>query len=232
MPKHELVLIPGLVCDEKIWFNQVDHLGDIANCTIPKVAGSDTISGLANEVLTSAPEYFAVAGFSMGGYVALQMLRQAPNRITRLALLDTSSRADAPEKKDARLKTIGACEHGKFSEIIADMLNVLLHPSRQKSDLARFVLKMADRVGPEAFIRRHKAIMSRRDSKDILQGCSVPVRVICGRQDAMSSVEEHADIAEFAPMGRLSIIEECGHMSPIESPYATSALMRDWLIYN
>lgn len=230
--KQALVLLPGLVCDDAIWINQVRHLDEIADMTIPPLVESDEISAQARHVLENTPENFALAGFSMGGYVALEMLRQAPERITRLALLDTTSRLDTPEKTAGRQQAIQRCEDGRFQDVIRDMLAVLLHPSRQTSPLADFVTGMADRVGSDCFVRRHKTIMSRQSCVESLQSCKVPVRVICGRQDAMTSVEEHKELAALVPDARLSIIEECGHMTPIETPHATSALLRDWLLYN
>ncbi len=232
MSKQALLLLPGLVCDDAIWVNQVRHLDEIADMTIPPLVESDDIAEQAQHVLAKAPEEFALAGFSMGGYVALEMLRQAPERITRLALLDTTSRLDTPEKTAGRQQAIRRCEEGQFQDVIRDMLAVLLHPSRQESQLADFVISMADRVGSDCFVRRHKTIMSRQSCVENLRSCQVPVRVICGRQDAMTSVEEHQELAALVPGARLSIIEECGHMTPIETPHATSALLRDWLIYN
>ena len=232
MSKQNLVLIPGLVCDEQVWRHQAEFLSDIAEIIIPPVVKSSTMSGLAEEVLAISAETFAVAGFSMGGYVAMEMYRQAPERISRLALLDTTARDDTKIKAAARISAIQACEDGKFENVIDGMISILLHPVHQQTPLSEIVSRMAGRVGSEAFVRRHRAMQSRQDSRDLISSCNIPVRAICGRQDAMCSVEEHEEIANLAKYGRLSVIEECGHMTILERPHAATALLRDWLIYD
>lgn len=232
MTKQNLVLIPGLVCDDQVWQHQSKFLSDIAEIIIPPVHKNPTMAGLAEEVLATSPETFAVAGFSMGGYVAMEMYRQAPERISRLALLDTTARSDTNLKAEGRVNAIQACEKGKFENVINGMISILLHPAHQKGPLLEFVPRMAGRVGSEAFVRRHRAMQSRNDSRDLIASCNIPVRAICGRQDAMCSLEEHEEIADLASYGRLSIIEECGHMTILERPHAATALLRDWLIYD
>lgn len=228
---QDIVLVPGSVCDAQVWHNQVDHLSDLVRPLVPTVDDADTMQELARGVLEAAPSRFALAGFSMGGYVALEMVRQAPHRITRLALLDTSARSDTPETIAHRKETITACETGRYPEVVERMMTVLLHVKRQGEPLADFVRKMMGRVGPGVFAARNRAMMTRSDSRDLLSEIEVPVRVIYGRQDAMSSLDVHMEMAQLAPQGRLSIIEESGHMSIIERPHAVSALMRDWLLY-
>jgi pimeloyl-ACP methyl ester carboxylesterase len=115
--------------------------------------------------------------------------------------------------------------------VVEGMMSVLLHPDRQGGPLTDLVRAMTARIGPEVFARRHRAMLIRADSRDLLRAVDLPVRVICGRQDAMSSLTEHEEMAGLAPGGRWSIIEDCGHMSIIEQPHAVSALLRDWLVY-
>jgi len=208
------------------------HLADIADISVPPVTEGSSMTEMARIVLEAAPPNFALAGFSMGGYIALEMLRQAGGRITRLALLDTSARADTPKKAEWRKTTITACERGEFAKIIEGMMPLLLHKDQQNGRLPAFVREMAGRIGADAFLRRHHAIGTRQDSRDILRGTLQPVRSICGRQDGMSSIEEHEEIASLAPYGRCSIIEDCGHMTIVERPQATTALLRDWLLYD
>lgn len=233
MSEHQnLVLVPGLVCDAAVWRNQVAHLDDVAACVIPAVTDGETMADMARTALAAAPDRFALAGFSMGGYVALEMLRQAPERVTRLALVDTSARGDTLEKSAWRRKAIAACERGEYAVVIEDMIKILLHPDHQREPLLGFVRAMTERVGAVVFARRQRAQMTRSDSRDLLAQTDIIVRVICGRQDAMSSLAEHAEIAQLASRGRLSIIEECGHMSVLERPHAVSALLRDWLLFD
>lgn len=230
--RQHLVLVPGLICDAAVWQHQVAHLEDIAHATIPSVDAHETMADMARSVLDEAPDRFALAGFSMGGYIALEVLRQAPERVTRLCLVDTSARTDTPGKRAWREKAIADCARGQYRDVIAAMFSILLHPDHQREPLLGSVRNMAERIGADVYVRRQRAQMTRSDSRELLASTPISVRVICGRQDAMSSYAEHAEMAQAAPRGRLSIIEECGHMAPIERPHAVSALMRDWLVYD
>lgn len=230
--KQNLLLIPGLVCDAAVWRHQVAHLADVAAVSVPPVTQGDGIAEMARIVLEAAPQTFALAGFSMGGYIALEMLRQASGRVTRLALLDTSARGDTPQKAEWRRMAIAACERGEFVSVIEGMMPILLHPEQQNGLLPPFVREMVGRVGVEAFVRRHRAIGTRQDSRDLLKAATQPVRSICGRQDGMSTIDEHVEIAELAQRGRFSVIEECGHMTILERPQAATALLRGWLLYD
>lgn len=230
--RGRLVLVPGLVCDAQVWHHQVRHLDDVADIHVPAVDTGDTMAQMAARVLASAPPQFALAGFSMGGYVALEMLRQAPERILRLALLDTSARTDTPGKAAGRRAAIEAIARGHYRDVVEGMMPVLLHPNHRAGPLPGFVREMTGRLGPEVFARRHEAMLTRSDSRDLLRAADQPVRVICGRQDGMSTLAEHEEMADLAARSRWSIIEECGHMSIIERPHAVSALLRDWLLYD
>ena len=230
--KPKLVLVPGLVCDATVWGYQAAHLADIAEISVPAVADGETMAKMARIALAEAPPSFALAGFSMGGYVALEMLRQAPDRITRLALLDTSARGDSAKKAEWRRNVISACERGEYNAVIEGMMPVLLHADRQSGALPTFVRTMAGRVGGDVYLCRQYAIATRQDSRELLRAFTRPVRAICGRQDGMSTIEEHEEIAALAPRGRFSLIEDCGHMTILEQPQAATALLRDWLLYD
>jgi len=227
-----LVLVPGLVCDVEIWRHQIDHLGDLANIIVPPATDGDSMQEMAARALEDCPSEFALAGFSMGGYIALEMMRRASGRITKLALLDASARADTQTKAQSRKAAIAACEAGDFSDVIEGMLKILLHPDHQHPPHTDFVRAMSARVGAEAFARRHKVIGGRPDSRELLANLEIPVRAVFGRQDAMSTLEEHEEMARLPKNGRLSIIEDCGHMTIRERPYAATALLRDWLLYD
>lgn len=229
--RQTLVLLPGLVCDAEVWDYPSRYLSDITECRIMESRGSDTVAEFAQEVLDTVTGPFAIAGFSMGGYVAMEVLRQAPEKVTRLAVLDATARGETPEKTEGRLKAIAKCDAGNYEEAIEDMLPLLLHPERLGDPLADRVRAMAVRVGVDDFVRRHRAIMGRQASLDLIESADIPVRVICGRDDRLASLEEHQQIADLAPRGRLSIIEDCGHMPPLEQPQAATALLRDWLLY-
>lgn len=231
MARQDLILVPGLICDDELWSHARAHLSDIANCIVVPADSADTMQGMARDVLAAAPKRFAIAGFSMGGYVATEVLRQAPDRVTRLALLDTSSRVDTAEKAAGRRRTIADCENGRFDQVINAFVPQLLHPDRMVEPLADRVRAMGHRVGAARFARRHRAMLTRSAPRDVLEAFKGPVRVVTGRSDRLTPLQEHQELADWS-RGRLSIVEDCGHMPPLERPQAATALLRDWLLYD
>ncbi|MEH6754110.1 MAG: alpha/beta fold hydrolase [Alphaproteobacteria bacterium] len=227
-----LLLIPGLLCDPDLWSHQVDHLGDIADVSVADITGGETMQSLAKQVLDQAPDRFALAGLSMGGYVAHEIMRQAPERVERLALLDTAGRADTDEQKERRGQLIEMSRIGKFRGVTDRLLPILIHEDRLSDDaLTERVKLMAERVGPEAFHRQQKAIMSRPDSRPQFSDYDLPTLILCGRQDALTPVALHEEMADLIPGCRLAIIEDSGHLSTMEQPQAATALLRQWLLY-
>jgi pimeloyl-ACP methyl ester carboxylesterase len=182
-------------------------------------------------VLREAPfEKFALAGLSMGGYVALEMMRQAAHRVLKLALLDTSARADTPEQTRKRRDFISLAERGRFLGITHALLPLLVHRSHlANQELVSTIKEMAKNTGKDAFIRQERAIISRTDSLPLLERIACPTLVLCGRQDALTPLERHEEMAERIPGSRLEIVEDCGHLSAMERPAETSAALRRWL---
>jgi len=229
--RQPLVLIPGLLCDALMWQPQVAALADIAECWIADHTRSDTMGKVATDVLDQAPfPEFALAGLSMGGYVALEILRRARRRVRRLALLDTSARADTPEQSQSRRGFISLAERGRFRGVTNALLPMLVHPSRVGDpQLVTTIKTMAKNTGQEAFIREERAIMSRTDGLPILGGIACPTLVLCGRQDALTPLERHEEMARTIPGSKLEIIEDCGHLSTLERPAEVNAALRRWL---
>jgi pimeloyl-ACP methyl ester carboxylesterase len=231
--KPQLVLVPGLLCDAELWAHQISHLEDIAECHVGDTRRDDTIAGMADTILKAAPRRFALAGLSMGGYVCFEIMRQAPERVFRLALLDTAAPADTEERKRTRLDLIRLAEIGEFRGVAPRLLPQFIHPDRlQDGTLTDAVMDMTQRVGKEAFLRQQHAIMGRIDSRPHLAAINVPTLVLCGREDALTPVERHVEIAGAIPGARLAIIEDCGHLTTMERPQAVTALMRDWMLYD
>jgi pimeloyl-ACP methyl ester carboxylesterase len=227
-----LVLLPGLLCDGDLWAHQVAHLGEAARPTVADLGEGGTIGALAGRVLDGAPDRFALAGLSMGGYVALEIVRRAPDRVVKLALLDTNARADSPEQTARRRALLDVAARGGFDRIAPAMLPSLVHPDRLgDAGLAGRLRDMAARIGATAFARQQGAIIGRPDSRPGLAAIGCPTLVLCGRQDAICPVELHAEIAGSIPGARLAVVEDCGHMSAMERPQAVTALLRDWLLY-
>ena len=188
------------------------------------------MSEMARTVLDAAPERFALAGLSMGGYIALEIMRVAPERVTRLALLDTSARADTLEQTATRRELIELSQEGRFDEIPRKLLPNIVHPDRLYDErLTSTVFVMAEAVGLEAFVRHEEAIIGRPDSRKGLPGIACPTLVLCGREDALTPVYLHEEMADLIPDSRLRVIAECGHLSTLERPEAVTAALREWL---
>ena len=228
--KPPLVLLPGLLCDRELWRNQVEALGDIASPRVADLTLDDSIASMARRVLATAPASFDLAGLSMGGYCALEIVRQAPKRVRRLALLDTGARADTSEQSSRRRGLIELAEKGEFKGVTPRLLPLLLHPDRLKDkNLTDRVTAMADRVGKAAFIRQQKAIMGRIDSRPFLPKIACPTLVLCGRQDQLAPPALHEEMRDLIPGSVLHIVEDSGHLSTMEQPREASVVLRRWL---
>jgi pimeloyl-ACP methyl ester carboxylesterase len=166
----------------------------------------------------------------MGGYVAQEIMRQAPDRVEKLALLDTSARADTPEQTARRRGLIELSEKGEFKGVTPRLLPLLIHSARHEDEpLGAIVMGMAERVGKEAFLRQQKAIMGRPDGREDLRRIACPTLVLCGRQDALTPLALHEEIAGLVPGAKLLVVEDCGHLSTLEKPATVTAAMRQWL---
>ncbi|MBK5102721.1 MAG: alpha/beta fold hydrolase [Burkholderiales bacterium] len=231
MERPPLVLVPGLLCDAQLWRHQVENLSDTADIWIADHTRSDTMAGVARDVLADAPfASFALAGLSMGGFVALEIMRQAPRRVTRLALLDTTATADLREQTLQRMEFIALAESGEFHWITEILLPLYLHPSRlAEPALAGVIRAMAENIGKDAFVRQEKAIVSRADSLGLLPAIDCPTLVLCGRQDERTPLARHEEIAAAIAGARLEVIEDCGHLSTLERPAEVNAALRRWL---
>ena len=226
-----LVLVPGLLCDRRLWRHQVEGLSDLAGPVhVPDVTWQDSVAGMARSVLDAAPERFALAGLSMGGYVSLEVARQAPERVEALALLDTSARPDTPEQTEARLALVGLARSGRFDEVWRLLLPRIVHPDRvEDPEIRSTVREMAHAVGPEGFERQERAIIGRPDSRGGLPTISCPTLVLCGKDDALTPPQLHEELADGIPGARLCQIDDCGHLSTLERPEAVTRAMRAWL---
>lgn len=231
MNRFPLVLVPGLLCDAQLWQPQVEGLADIADIWIADHTRSGTMAGVARDVLADAPfASFALAGLSMGGYIALEIMRQASRRVARLALLDTVAGADLPEQTQRRMDFIALAQRGHFARVTETLLPLLTHPSRHgERPLADTIRSMARNIGVTAFIRQEHAIMSRTDSLGLLATIACPTLVLCGRQDALTPLARHEDMSARIGGARLEVIDDCGHLSTLEKPADVNAALRRWL---
>lgn len=229
--RQQLILLPALLCDQALYAHQAESLTDLVDVTIADVTKHDTMAALAKSVLDNAPsKTFSLAGLSMGGYIAQEIMRQAPERVSRLALIDTSPYADTPEQTERRRNFIEMTRHGQFKGVTSRLLPMYIHPDRMHDkDLIDLIQGMAARVGKDVFLKQQNAIITRPDGLNDLTKIRCPTMILCGRQDALSPLAVHEEMADRIPDAKLVVIEDCGHMSTIERPYAVTAAMRYWL---
>ncbi len=228
--KIPLALCPGLLLDERLWQHAIPALDDLADCRVADFSTQDSGRAMAESVLAMMPERFALCGLSMGGYVALEVMRLAPERVTRLALLDTRARLDTAEEAARRRGLIELAQKGRFKGVTPKLLPILLHPDHlEDGALTALVMDMAARIGRDGFLRQQNAIMTRSDFLPLLPAIAVPTLVLCGREDRLTSLEMHEEIAAAVPGAELVVVEACGHLSPLEQPAATNAALRAWL---
>jgi pimeloyl-ACP methyl ester carboxylesterase len=229
--KIPLVLLPGLVCDAALWARQVAALAAIAEPVVADLTRDESLPAMARRVLAEAPLRFALAGLSMGGYLAQEIMRQAPERVIRLALLDTSARADTPERAAQRRGLIELAQKGEFKGITPRLLPQWIHPDRlHDQDLTRDIMAMTQRVGRDAYLRQMRATMGRPDGRPDLPRIAVPTLVLCGREDLSTPLALHQEIAALIPGATLVVVERCGHLSTMERPDDVSSALRHWLI--
>jgi pimeloyl-ACP methyl ester carboxylesterase len=228
-PLEPVVFLPGLLCDQALWHHQVRALADVSAPMVADLTLDSSIAAMARRTLAAAPPCFSLVGLSMGGYVALEIMRQAPERVRRLALVDTSARGDSPERIAERQAGMTSLRHGKFVGITRRLLGDLVHPRHFEDHVAAEMRSMALRVGGDAFLRQQQAIMTRPDARASLAAFTVETLIVVGEDDRVTPVE-HAEEMHAAIAGsRLHVIPDCGHMPALEEPDLLSELLRDWL---
>jgi pimeloyl-ACP methyl ester carboxylesterase len=228
--ERHIVFLPGLLCDEALWAHQTAHLSDTAEVMVGDLTRDESVSDMAERILEEAPDTFALAGLSMGGYVAQEIMRQEPERVERLALIDTQARADTAEQVKTRKDLIRIASMGKFKGVTPRLLPNLVHEDRLDDPSVRdVVLGMAERVGQAAFVRQQSAILGRKDGRGDLHAIRVPTVVLCGRQDILTPPTLHQEMVDSIPGARLVIVENSGHLAPLEQPVGVTAVLRYWL---
>ncbi|GAB4557671.1 MAG: alpha/beta fold hydrolase [Rhizobacter sp.] len=228
------VLLPGLLCDRAVWQAQIDAIGP---CHVADYAALDSLPAMAAHVLATAPAGpLAVAGHSMGGRVAFEMWRQAPERIERLALLDTSyhplDEGEAGEAERAgRMSLLATARRDGMRTMAREWAPGMLHPSQQHSPVFEAVLDMFERKTPDVFAAQINALLTRPDCTELLATIRCPTLLLCGRDDAWSPPARHEHMQRHISGSRLVIIETCGHMSTMEQPAAVSSALTEWLTW-
>ncbi|TAH33138.1 MAG: alpha/beta fold hydrolase [Alphaproteobacteria bacterium] len=230
-----ILFIPGLLCDQRLFAAQIAHLTDKgANCVVADITGFDRTVSLAESVIKrnlSTATNWAVVALSMGGYVAFDLLRLASDKISRLVLMNTSARADTDEQKQVRQGLIELADKGQFNGVTPRLLPRLLHPHNLSNDkLTSLVRTMAESVGKESFIRQQTAIMHRPDNRSLLPTITQPTMIIAGEGDIITPPEILREISGSIKGAKYTQIPNTGHLPPLESPLQINHLLDDFIL--
>ncbi|MDJ0631252.1 MAG: alpha/beta hydrolase [Rhodobacter sp.] len=225
-----LVLLPGMMCDARLFLPQIVALSSETSVQVAPVTQSDSIEKIARNALAKAPETFALAGLSMGGIVAMEMLSLAPKRITRIALMDTNCQSEMPNVAAAREPQIVRVKAGRLQEVMRDEMKPnYLAPGPQRLEVLNTVMQMALDLGPEVFVRQSRALQRRPDQQATLRRAKIPALILCGEHDALCPIRRHEFMAHLMPNAELQIISEAGHLPTLERPEIVTQLLRRWL---
>jgi pimeloyl-ACP methyl ester carboxylesterase len=225
-----IVLIPGLTCTPRLYAEQITALWQFGPVTVADHRRDDSMAAIARRILAAAPPRFALAGLSMGGYIAFEIMRQAPERVARLALLDTGARGDTPEQTERRKVVIALAKEGRYAEVPEIAFPVYVHRDRHGDEALKAIVRaMAAETGAEAFLRQQQAIISRPDSRPGLGAIRCPTLVLVGEGDMATPPELAQEIAAGIPGSRLVIVPGSGHLSTLEKPEAVTAELVEWL---
>lgn len=226
MEKQNLLLLPGLLCDAEVWQSQASHLSDDAHIIIPDLSHADTPDKMVAAVLEQAPNQFALAGHSMGGWVALEVMKKAPERVTKLCLANTTAKLDSKDKANARRDMISKARCGEYSQVIEQLANAFLH----RKELLNSVRVMLER-NQDALIFQQSAMLARDNCEAVLTSITCPTLVIHAEHDKVFQLDDSMQLTTSIPHARLAVITEAGHMSLMEQPDQFNSHLRNWLIY-
>jgi pimeloyl-ACP methyl ester carboxylesterase len=229
-PRPPLVLASGQLLTAECWAPQIAALSPDYDVRLADHTRDETIAGMGRRLLAEAPDRFHLAAHAMGGFVAFEVMRQAPERVLSLALLSTLASADGPKQTARRQGYCRLVEAGNFAGVVEERIPILVHPARREDEpLLTIVRRMAFDTGPDTFLRQQRAIMGRIDSRPFLSAMACPVLLLRGAQDSISQAEHHAEIHAAIPAARAEILEDAGHLLTLERPHSVNALLREWL---
>jgi len=219
-----------MMCDARLFAPQIAALSAGRTVLVPPLTGTNTIAGMAHSVLKSAPPQFALAGLSMGGIVAMEIMRHAPERVTHLALMATNPKAEDPAVSANREHQKAQVRQGHLRAVLRDEMKPnYLTDSAHKDDILDLCMTMAMDLGPEVFLNQSEALATRPDQQDNLKLVNVPSLILCGKEDRLCPLDRHVLLAQLIPGARLEVIDEAGHLPTLEQPEATTTALRIWL---
>ncbi|MDB5567022.1 MAG: Alpha/beta hydrolase protein [Tardiphaga sp.] len=225
-----ILLVPGLGGSPRIYAPVMPALWRFGPVMVANHIRDDSMGAIARRILKEAPPRFALAGHSMGGYIAFEIMRQAPERVTRLALINTQARPDTPEASARRRGQIARAYAGQYHDVMDELFPGFVHPSRcDDATLRKLVHDMGDDIGAEAFVRQQTAVIGRADSRPTLSAIRCPTLVLTGDQDNTIANSLSVEMADAIEGAALTIIPDCGHLPQVEQPQATTDALLSWV---
>lgn len=225
-----IVLVPGLLCTAEVFAPQSAALWPFGPVTVASTLEGETLAEMTAAILAHAPPRFALAGISLGGYLCFELLRQAPERVTKLALLSTSARPETPEQEATHRAYVAHVRQQGFEAVLAQAKGSSLHPAHRDDPFVRGTnRRMALAVGVDALARQTEAVIARPDSRPGLSAIRVPTLVLVGDHDPLTTREDAEEMAAAIPQARLVIVPECGHSATLEQPEAVSRALVEWI---
>ena len=228
--QEPVVLVPGMLCDARVYGPQITALSSDHPVMVVPVTGGERIEEIASGLLDVLPRRFALAGLAMGAIVAMEILRRAPDRVTRIALMDTNPLAETPQTAADLEPLVIQARAGRAAELAEEMVAAgSLAPGPGRAEVVALLRDMAAHLGGAVAERQIRALQRRRDYQAVLRRCKVPALVACGRHDTVMPVKRHQFMADLIPDARLEVFEDAGHLPVLETPDAATQALRAWL---
>ncbi|MGR3507702.1 MAG: alpha/beta fold hydrolase [Sulfitobacter sp.] len=225
-----LVLLPGLMSDARVFWPQIAALSSTLSVTVAPVTLGERVEEIASGLLDQLPKRFALAGLGLGGIIALEVMRRAPDRVTRVALIDTNPIAETPQVAAARELLIVKAKSGRMADVMNHEIQPgFLAPGPNRNAIIDIAMDMAETLGPEVYVRQARTLQRGRDQQAVLRKCKVPALVMCGDVEKLNRIKRHSFMAELIPNATLSVIAGAGLLPTLEQPQASTVALRSWM---